>query len=142
MNFLCFYVCCVLRGFDTGDFDSSGALGSVSFRCNNSRCQVPFQSLPSPLASPTFGIPPDRGECDAETIGLEQVEPGRVGVDRPVGIDDRAIERLPSNPSACSKQPWKARRSAADVITIEGGGSGHCSAAGARACSRRATAAR
>lgn len=98
MDFLCFYVCCVLRGFDTGDFDSSGALGSVSFRCNNSRCQVPFQSLPSPLASPTFGIPPDHGECDAETIGLEQVEPGRVGVDRPVGIDDRAIERLPFEP--------------------------------------------
>lgn len=44
MDFLCFYVCCVLRGLDTGDFDSSGALGSVSFRCNNSRCQVPFQS--------------------------------------------------------------------------------------------------
>lgn len=65
---------------------------------NNSRCQVPFQSLPSPLASPTFGIPPDRDECDAETIGLEQVEPGRVGVDRPVGIDDRAIERLPFEP--------------------------------------------
>ncbi|SED12283.1 hypothetical protein SAMN05444164_3764 [Bradyrhizobium erythrophlei] len=96
----------VLCGGEARRLDRIRAVGLVPLHREDAAGQVRFQPLPSPLPSPIVGLFTAVSRSDRRRSDLSTLNGGCL------------------KPSACSKQPWKARRSAADAITIDAGGFG------------------